>query len=174
MFTAAIAGSDTTTGLTLSYNGQNISVKVEKDGSLLDFCAQKIATNDYKYLQAYTTLELIYDGVQFIITGNPVVLSGSGYVLYANGRGKFYKNNVAITFSSSNYLGYIMPADFNLNSFTNCTIAIYPKERGYPIIASTENVGTSIRVSALSTSVANGYVQYYAGTAYYNIWIEKF
>ena len=39
----------------------------------------------YKYLQAYTTLELLYDGTQFVIIGNPVVLSGTDYSIFADG-----------------------------------------------------------------------------------------
>ena len=85
MFTAAIAGTDTTTGLTLSYNGQNIPVKVGKNGAKSYFTAVEVSTGIYKYLQAYTMLELIYDGVDFIIAGNPVVLSDNTYIYYSDG-----------------------------------------------------------------------------------------
>lgn len=89
MFTAAIAGSDTTTKLTLSYNTQNIDVKVYKDGSLEDFTAAKISWQDssavYRYLDAGTTLELLYNGSYFIIVNNPVVLKSIRYTIYADG-----------------------------------------------------------------------------------------
>ncbi len=89
MFTAAIAGTDTTTGLTISYNGQSVAVKVYKEGSLENFTAAKISWEDtnvvHRYLDAGTTLELLYDGVQFIIVNNPVVLKSIRHTIYADG-----------------------------------------------------------------------------------------
>ena len=85
LFTAAISGSDTSTGLSLTYNGDAISVKVGKDGSLEDFCAVEVSSGTYRYLQAYTTLELVFDGTYFIIVGSPIVLSGSNYKIHADG-----------------------------------------------------------------------------------------
>jgi hypothetical protein len=89
MFTQAIAGNDTTTKLTLSYNNQNIDVKVYKDGSLEDFTAAKISWEDtsvvHRYLDAGTTLELLYNGTYFIIVNNPVVLKSVRYTIYADG-----------------------------------------------------------------------------------------
>jgi hypothetical protein len=89
-FTADITGSNTSTGLTLNYNGVNKSVKVPKNGTLANFVASDLGGSPtvYKYLQAHTTLELLYDGSQFIIIGNPLVLSGSGYEIHADGMGK--------------------------------------------------------------------------------------
>lgn len=86
MFTAALTGSNTTTGLSLTYNTQSIAVKVNKNGAKANFVATEVSTGTYKYLQAYTTLELVYDGVDFLIVGNPVVLSGSNYTVYADGK----------------------------------------------------------------------------------------
>lgn len=86
MFTAALLGSDTTTKLTLSYNTQNIDVKVIKNGAKTNFVATEVSTGTYKYLQAYSTLELVYDGVDFLVVGNPVVLSGNNYTVYADGQ----------------------------------------------------------------------------------------
>jgi hypothetical protein len=89
MFTAAIAGNDTTTGLTISYNGQSIAVKVYKEGNLENFTAAKISWQDtnvvHRYLDAGTTLELLYDGTQFIIVNNPIVLKSIRYTIYADG-----------------------------------------------------------------------------------------
>ena len=86
-FTADITGSNTSTGLTLNYNGVNKSVKVPKNGTLANFVASDLGGSPtvYKYLQAHTTLELLYDGTQFIIIGNPVVLSSADYTIYADG-----------------------------------------------------------------------------------------
>ena len=85
MFTADITGTDTTTVLSLVYNGSPIAVKVNKSGSLSNFVAVEISTGVFKYLQAYTVLDLLYDGTQFIINGNPIVLSSTDYTIYANG-----------------------------------------------------------------------------------------
>lgn len=87
-FTADITGVNTTTGLVLNYNGSNKNVKVPKDGALANFTAQNMGGSPtvYKYLQAYTTLELLYDGTNFVIIGNPVVISSSDYTIYADGK----------------------------------------------------------------------------------------
>jgi hypothetical protein len=87
MFTSAISGSDTTTAMSISYNGTSYPVKVGKNGSLANFTASEISSGTYRYLQAYTTLELAFDGTQFIIIGNPVVLSSADYTIYADGKG---------------------------------------------------------------------------------------
>jgi len=87
-FTADITGVNTTTALSLSYNGSSKTVKVPKDGALVNFTAQNMGGSPtvYKYLQAYTTLELLYDGTNFVIIGNPVVISGSNVTYYADGK----------------------------------------------------------------------------------------
>lgn len=86
MFTADITGANTTSVLTLTYNGVNIPVKVGKNGALSNFVASEVSSGVYKYVQAYTTLELMFDGTQFIIIGNPVVLSSADYTIYADGK----------------------------------------------------------------------------------------
>lgn len=91
MFTSAITGSNTTTALSLSYNGTSYPVKVGKQGSLSNFVASYV-NSAYTYLQAYTTLELAFDGSQFIIIGNPVVLSSSDYTIYADGESRNYNS----------------------------------------------------------------------------------
>jgi hypothetical protein len=85
LFTADLTGSNTTTGLILTYNGNAYAVKVGINGALADFNAYKVESGVFKYLQAYTTLELMFDGTQFIIIGNPVVLSSADYTIYADG-----------------------------------------------------------------------------------------
>jgi hypothetical protein len=86
MFGADVTGGNTTTAMLISYNGSNITVKVNKNGAKTNFVATEVSSGTYKYLQAYTTLELVYDGVDFLIVGNPVVLSGSNYTVYADGK----------------------------------------------------------------------------------------
>lgn len=89
LFTAAIAGSDTTTGLSLTYNSLQLPVKVYKDGTLENFTAAKISWEDasavYRYLDAGTTLELLYDGAEFIIVNDPVVLKSIRHAIHADG-----------------------------------------------------------------------------------------
>lgn len=115
-FTEQITGSDDTTAMSISYNGTSYSVKATSNGSLKDFTAYPIATEQtrelkkgekseeekeetkgetksktratvttYVYCQAYTTLEMMFDGTQFIIMGNPVVISNSDYTVYTDG-----------------------------------------------------------------------------------------
>lgn len=95
MFTADISDTNATGGitpLTITYNGVSVPVKANKNGALVDVLAKEVQTNIWKYLQAYTTLELIYqsdyDGQgnpAFIISGNPILLSSSDYTIYADG-----------------------------------------------------------------------------------------
>ena len=85
MFTSDITGSNTSTVLSLTYNGTAYNVKVGKNGALANFVASEVSSGTYKYVQAYTTLELAFDGTQFIIIGNPVVLSSADYTIYADG-----------------------------------------------------------------------------------------
>lgn len=85
-FTQDITGLDTSSVLQLEYNEVDKNVKVNKDGTLVNFVAKKIATNTYKYLQAYTVIEMMYDGTQFLVMGDPIVLSGPLYKIRASGR----------------------------------------------------------------------------------------
>ena len=84
MFTAALTGSDAETGLTLTYNGNAYAVKVGKNGALVALTAHLIEES-YVYLQAYTTLELAFDGSQFVVMGNPVVISNNDFNIMADG-----------------------------------------------------------------------------------------
>jgi hypothetical protein len=110
-FIAQQEGTDTTTAMALSYNNTSYNVKAPCNGSLKDFTAnaitvetrelskgaeteeeEKVDTKStratstaYVYCQAYTTLELLFDGTQFVIIGNPVVISNSDYTIYTDG-----------------------------------------------------------------------------------------
>jgi len=86
-FTADVTGVNATSVLKINYNGTNYNVKVPKNGALVNFTAQNLGGSPvvYKYLQAYTTLELIYDGTQFVILGNPVIISTSTTRIFADG-----------------------------------------------------------------------------------------
>jgi hypothetical protein len=84
LFTSAITGSNTTSPLTINYNNVDITVKVGKNGTLADFVAYNTGSG-FVYCQAYTTLELLFDGNNFVIMGNPVVISNSDYVINTDG-----------------------------------------------------------------------------------------
>lgn len=143
MFTSAITGSDTTTALSLSYNGTSYPVKVGKQGSLSNFVASNV-NNAYTYLQAYTTLELAFDGSQFIIIGNPVVLSSSGYTIYADG---------GIGYNDSRYPKYYEPNNIlhNGNGTYSATEDCYIQA----IITSSNHI--AINVNGVDCSVSDNY-----------------
>ena len=75
------------TALALSYNNVSYNVKVPRNGALASFLPFDLGNSVYKYLQAYTTLELLYDGTQFILLGNPVLISTTNYTYTADGKG---------------------------------------------------------------------------------------
>lgn len=109
MFTSALAGTDTSTALVLNYNGSNITVKVPVNGALADYVAKAVdesGTTAYYFCQAYTTLELLFDGTYFVITNNPVVISNSDYTIYADGTKRVdvvEKNNKNMVTSNATY-----------------------------------------------------------------------
>lgn len=88
LFTAALTGLNASSPLVINYNGTDYTVKVAKDGALVNFVAKEFTENNntvYKYLQAYTVLELIYNGTNLVIVGNPLVHSSADYKMYADG-----------------------------------------------------------------------------------------
>lgn len=85
-FNEDITASNTTTALTISYNGSTKTIKAIKNGNKVDVFAHKLSTSTYKYIQRYTVLEIAYDGTDFIIIGNPVVISDTDYSIYADGK----------------------------------------------------------------------------------------
>lgn len=90
-FTVDLTAANASTVLQLNYNGVNYYVKAPKDGTLINFVATNLGGSPavYKYLQKYTTLELLFDGTQFVIIGNPVILSSADYTIYADGSKKY-------------------------------------------------------------------------------------
>ena len=86
LFTATMTGTDDSTGMQISYNGSAISLKAVKNGQLVDVKAHELTTGNFTYIQAYTTIEVIYNSSYFVIVGNPVVLSSDDYTIYADGK----------------------------------------------------------------------------------------
>ena len=109
LFTADLTGSDATTGLTLTYNGDAYAVKVCKNGALANFNAYKVESGVFKYLQAYTTIELMFDGSQFVIMGNPVVISNADLSIMADGSLTYHDH------ISAGKLGFIIIGDILIN-----------------------------------------------------------
>lgn len=85
MFTSDITGADGVTPLTLSYNGTSYAVKAVKNSAKIEVYAHELTANTFTYIQAFTTLELVFDGTDFVIIGNPIILSSSDYKIYADG-----------------------------------------------------------------------------------------
>lgn len=86
LFTSAVTGADDSTALSISYNGTIYTVKVPKEGVLSNFVATELTTGNFTYIDAYKYLELMFDGTQFVIIENPIVLSGEDYEIYADGK----------------------------------------------------------------------------------------
>lgn len=76
---------DSTTYMTLN----DYNVMVNKDGTLINLPIHEFTESSdvvYKSLQANTILNLFFDGTQFVVIGNPIVLSSTDYIIYANGK----------------------------------------------------------------------------------------
>lgn len=95
-FTAQIDGVNASSAMVINYNGSNKAVTVPKDGSLVNYAAKAVG-NSFVFCQAYTTLELLFNGTNFVIIGNPVVVSNEDYTIYADGNIEYsanYINNI--------------------------------------------------------------------------------
>ena len=86
MFTQDINLATAADVLELTYNSIVYPVKVCKNGALADVGIHEIASGTYSCIQAYTTIELVFNGSVFVIVGNPVLLSGSDYTIYSDGK----------------------------------------------------------------------------------------
>lgn len=86
MFGGDVIGANAGTALTISYNGSAKTVKVCKNGAPADVFAHEITSGTFKYIQANTVMEFVYDGTYLVVVGNPVVLSGTDYTIYADGK----------------------------------------------------------------------------------------
>jgi len=83
LFTANLSANDGSTGLVITYNENPINVMVSKEGVPSPFTAANIGwgkgSDVYRFLDAYTTLNLYYNGTNLIILDNPVVLKNEAY-----------------------------------------------------------------------------------------------
>lgn len=134
LFTAALTGSNSTTGLTLTYNGNAYAVKVGKNGALANFLANNI-DGSYIYCQAYTTLELMFDGSQFIIMGNPAVISSADYTIYTDGSIIYSSADILIT--SRTEFKVTIPANSKVAKNVSITVP-----SGYRLVALTAGISS--------------------------------
>ena len=147
LFTADLAGADTTTGLVLTYNGVPLSVKVNKNGALGAFTATDVGSGTYKYLQAYTTLEMVYDGTQLIVLGNPAVISNADYTVYTDGQ-TIYKNQFTNTEKKLNKKWF--DADVYTRTFTNIALS-----QGLIEVTNTINTNAIIKLYGYALATDN-------------------
>ena len=85
LFTVDITGIDDATALVVTYNGASVPFKACKNGSLVDVYAVEVSTNNFLYIQGYTTIDVIYIGGNFIITDNPIIIHQTECIVRANG-----------------------------------------------------------------------------------------
>lgn len=172
-FTAAQTANDTTTCMTLSYNGATYPVKACKDGELIDFVAHSNGS-DLLFVQAYVTLELMFDGTQFIIMGNPAVISNADYVIYADGS-ITYKNVYKQYSLTSRVSGDVINIE-NIKRLVLANIENYnvgtsiinfdsQSQKGTLILSKTEN-------TLFSFFYITGYLAYTIYRQYLNGWNE--
>lgn len=161
LFTADLTGSDATTGLTLTYNGNAYAVKVGKNGALAAFVASEVSSGVFKYLQAYTTLELIFDGTQFIIIGAPVVLSSANYTIYADGRVRQYGTvditglSLGGTMTIATFMGSTLESINAIRMHSDPSTAIY----NFGYVSKTLTVGY-MDMGSSGAYATDGYVYY--------------
>lgn len=102
LFTEEQSASNGSTAFVINYNTENITVKVCKSGALTNYIPFTTSNGLYKYCQAYTFFELLYDGTNFIIMGNPVVWNALKNTIYANGTNKINQVKIDATFPDGN------------------------------------------------------------------------
>jgi hypothetical protein len=128
-FTADLVANNSSTPLTLSYNSVSYTVKVPKNGALANFLPFDVGGGVYKYLQAYTTLELIFDGTYFVVLGNPVVLSSADYTIYPDGSITYTKTKIDGNYTKKltlvgTFKDLYTPATFKINVATESCVHI--------------------------------------------------
>jgi hypothetical protein len=146
LFTQDITGA-ANTGLVLTYNGVSIPVMVGKNGSLGALLPFDVGGGTYKYLQAYTTLEMTYDGTQFIVLGNPVVISNSDYTVYTDG-----KITQRLSYTHNEIVNGLYSKQFNLNQLFNINF---------------KNSQYGLRVTIISNLYASSVIYAYEATMMY-------
>jgi hypothetical protein len=160
LFTSAITGSDTTTPMSINYNDVSIPVKTGKNGVLSNFVANNI-DGSYIYCQAYTTLELLFDGTQFIIMGNPVVISSADYTIYTDGSKTYLNDGWSVRTVNNN-----LPKDlstehfftFDVTKYQDCKllgVSMYSNNLWYQVQDITDDYELYAYISSSTVAVRN-------------------
>lgn len=197
MFTSAITGSDTTTPLAINYNGTSYNVKATSNGSLKNFTATPIetetreqtrgkseeesetkggegtraTTTTYVYCQAYTTLELLFDGTQFVIIGNPVVISNADYTIYTDGTSKYNVNAVDSRIANLKYLATNLGQSTGYVKLSNVSLSLYHsnsyliKFRLYAFLINITRLSNGYEYGARNIGIASSAVKAYYDNA---------
>lgn len=144
--------------LLLSYNGVNYYVKVPKNGTLASFLPFDLGGGVYKYLQAYTTLDLLYDGTQFVAIENQVLISNADYSIYTDGSVTYKK--VVTTERYEN----VDLNDIKKFGIYKCATALYLAHHypiaSYGILLVSQPAGNLAQIF-YPDNVPNSYVRYY-------------
>jgi hypothetical protein len=102
-------------------------IKSYQNGVLDNLQIHEITQTDYRVIDPNTCIELYFDGTQFVVVGNPLVLSSSDYSIYANGLTiQFFK-----TTTNNNTPDASFPIAFKSNVISiNGTITDMQSEKG--------------------------------------------
>ena len=95
-FRYALQSSQAITGVYFAFGGRLALIKASKGGSLVSLTSHEFtggnysSTYKYKVWDAYTTLELMWTGNEWLVMNNPVLCSyengsGNGYRIYSDG-----------------------------------------------------------------------------------------
>ena len=94
-FRYALQSTNAISSVSLNYGGCDGVIKAARGGALVNVASHVFTGGDYsatyknKVWDAYTTLELMWDGTNWIVMGNPVLCSylseTQSYTVYANG-----------------------------------------------------------------------------------------
>ena len=85
VFTNGARGSSASSKLQI--NSKN--VKVNQNGTLVDLPIHTLTEGGstvYRFLQSNTCLEVYYNGSNYVVIGNPIVISTDDYTIYADGQ----------------------------------------------------------------------------------------
>jgi len=138
LHTGAVVRIMTTSALTSANPTLNISstgakpIRVVRDGALIDPVAHRgswsgASSKSTRVWDAYTTLELIYNGTYWVVMGNPVfnsyanTSSGTGYVVYSNGLIEQWGRKSASTKTVSYLINFSTANSYTFNFIANKT-----------------------------------------------------
>ena len=143
-FSKALQSTQAITSVSLNYGGRDGVIKAARGGALNNVVSHVFAGGDYsatyknKVWDAYTTLELMWDGTNWIVMGNPVLCSyfstTQSYTVYANGLIEQYgivdasSSNTTVTFPISyttKYFPYFGYQSDNSNGMNHRALGVY-------------------------------------------------